>query len=598
MTGQAVLGASPRSSLKAWPRSDANVLWISGIGLLVTAVTFAHVRNPQVGFDKFALPKELSFQVLTLIACGKLLIDRNAQYAISRSWARWPSLFLSAFVAWSFISWLAAATNSWEASRAVGLAASMLMLWLLVGASGDRDMLTVVGITVAILSCASIASILDALGFLPGLSLPHRGPGGVFGNRNYASHVFVLMLPACWYLYRRAGRTWQVVYISLATALVVAPIVFGRSRGAWLGAVAALISGAVAAVSVARTRRDQPRARTQLLRRAVFVLGVVCGLLGGQLIATRIWESTAAPLAETASHIVDATAGSGHDRLVQYSTTLQIIRDHPILGVGPGNWSVAYAHYASGDDRSYDRDGIDPLNRFASSDLLDLAAERGVVGVVLLLAALAAAWLLTLRATEFRSARKVAPGYPTANSPIETAGSNISRIAKERVPETRDKFVALTALFGGYIVMAMIDSLLVQAPAAVIISIFAGAWTENGVRGFDRTHSRYKSVPRILLSLSIALLLVSTTRIVRSLFVVIAYSSSASLEDLNTLTALAPGDYALHVIVARHAAKVGNCGLMRDQIRRADALFPFRPLAPLLGHSCSRVPPPDSHPGR
>jgi O-antigen ligase len=590
MNQQVSFGDSLNGSSRTLRPSNGNVLWIGVIALLVTTVTFAHVRNTQVGFDKFSLPKELSFQVLTLMACAKLLTGRKDQYAISRSWARWPSFFLSAFVVWSVISWLAVATNSWEASRAVGLSASMLMLWLLVGASGERDMLTIVVITVTVLSCAGIVSILDALGILPGLSLPHRGPGGVYGNRNYASHVFVLTLPACWYLYRRARRTQQVVWISVATALVIAPIVFGRSRGAWLGVVAAFIAGILAATSVLRERRAKPHGHQEIraLRVGTIVFGVVCGVVGGQMIAARLWVSAVHPLAETASHIADVTSGSGHDRLVQYSTTLRIIREYPILGVGPGNWNMAYARYASNDDRSYDRRAMDPVNRFASSDLLDLAAERGLIGLGLLLAAFASAWLATLRATRLGLAGFSKADNPPTNLATHTTEMSISRTATDDVHHASDKLIALTALFGAYIVMGGVDSLLVQAPAAVVIAIFAGAWAKNRVESFHGSHIGGKTLPRVLLVLPLALLLLTASRVARSLFAVVMYSSHASLADLNTLTVVAPGEYGLHVVVATRAAKVGDCRLMRNQIGKADLLFPFRPLSPVFRSKCLR----------
>ena len=575
------------------------MLWIGTIALLVITVTFAHVRSAQVGFDKFSLPKELSFQVLTLIACTKLLTDGNERYAISRPWARWPSFFLSAFVLWSVISWLAVATNGWEASRAVGLSASMLMLWLLVGASDERDILSIVAMTVTVLSCASIVSILDAVGILPGLSLPHRGPGGVYGNRNYASHVFVLTLPACWYLYRRARGTPQVVWISVATALVIAPIVFGRSRGAWLGVVAAFTGGILAATSVLRERRDPPRGHQKLraLRWSMLAFGVICGLGGGQVIAAHVWVSTVHPLAETASHIADVTAGSGHDRLVQYSTTLRIIRDHPILGVGPGNWNVAYARYAANDDRSYDRRAMDPVNRFASSDLLDLAAERGLIGVGLLLAAFASAWHATLRSTRFGFAGFLNTNNPPTNVATHTPEASISRTATDDV-HNADKLIALTALFGAYIMMGGVDSLLVQAPPTVIITIFAGAWAKNGVESANRPHIRGKTLPRVLLVVPVALLLLTASRVARSLLAVVMYSSHASLADLNALTVLAPGEYGLHVVVATRAARVGDCRLMRNQIRKADSLFPFRPLSPLFRDKCLSDSVPTFRPAR
>ncbi len=566
---------------------QASMPSISAIGMLLTAVIFAHVRNSQVGFDKFALPKELSLQILTLVVCAKVLADRNYQRAISSSWACWPSVLLCGFVVWSVVSWLATATNAWEASRAVGISASMLMLWVMVGASNERDTVAIIRITVVILSCASVASTLEAVGFFPGLSLPHRGPGGVFGNRNYASHIFVLALPACWYLYRRAHCMRHVMWLSLATSLVIVPIVFGRTRGAWLGALVALASGSLAYAS-GRQQRQKPRRRDfERASLAVMILAIILGLASGRLITARLWTATPDPLTETARHIADASVGSGHGRLIQYSTTLKIIRDHPILGVGPGNWGVAYARYATADDSSYDRHAIDPVNRFASSDFLDLAAERGLLGVGLLLAALGISWLGCLRATQSSPARLSQPNDVT-NYPTRVAPRNIAESTTDRREELRERFIALTALVCSYIAMGMVDSLLVQAPVTGVIAILAGGWSKKDRSPFPATRFGGRSAVPIFVAVIVASFTVfSAARLARSLFVVATYSTQLSLANLNTLTRVAPGEYALHVLVAKRAARVGNCRLMRDQIVAADALFPFRPLEPLLGSECS-----------
>lgn len=68
------------------------------------------------------------------------------------------------------------------------------------------------------------------------------------------------------------------------------------------------------------------------------------------------------------------------DRLIVWEDTLGMIRDHPLLGVGLGGFRVAFPHYQSfATDLVWDH---------AHNDYVEALAETGVLGGVLILAAL------------------------------------------------------------------------------------------------------------------------------------------------------------------------------------------------------------------
>src|SRR5674476_788388 len=58
-------------------------------------------------------------------------------------------------------------------------------------------------------------------------------------------------------------------------------------------------------------------------------------------------------------------------------------RPCPLLGVGPGNWSVVYPRFASENDPSIGRDGM-TSNPWPSSDWVTFLSERGPVGLGLI----------------------------------------------------------------------------------------------------------------------------------------------------------------------------------------------------------------------
>jgi hypothetical protein len=89
--------------------------------------------------------------------------------------------------------------------------------------------------------------------------------------------------------------------------------------------------------------------------------------------------------------VVNYRGGSGQGRLKQWRNSARLVARSPVLGVGPGNWSVRYPAVAPAGDPSLARDGT-TANPWPSSDWVAFASERGLLGV----GALGAAFALLL----------------------------------------------------------------------------------------------------------------------------------------------------------------------------------------------------------
>src|SRR5690606_29247955 len=98
--------------------------------------------------------------------------------------------------------------------------------------------------------------------------------------------------------------------------------------------------------------------------------------------------------------------GSGRGRLLQYRNSLELVRQNPVLGVGPGNWALHYGSVAPRNDPSFARNDVVPLNPWPSSDAIAMVSERGVPGLLAaLLVALSCCWraIPALRAGDRRA---------------------------------------------------------------------------------------------------------------------------------------------------------------------------------------------------
>jgi putative peptidoglycan lipid II flippase len=142
----------------------------------------------------------------------------------------------------------------------------------------------------------------------------------------------------------RRGRS-RVALLVVAAALVL-PLAFSFSRGTWIATVAAVV-----AVAVAAGWRVAARV-------ALVVLALAVILVGGLGVGS-------GPLAERAQSIAPAagpTDQSVSDRYGLWRTATAIWADHPVIGVGPKNFSAF-------------RDGYAPLSISSGSDIEDATTD-------------------------------------------------------------------------------------------------------------------------------------------------------------------------------------------------------------------------------
>jgi putative inorganic carbon (HCO3(-)) transporter len=188
--------------------------------------------------------------------------------------------------------------------------------------------------------------------------------------------------------WRGAGR-WAALTLAgalaAATFLIYAGLIASWSRGAWMGAAAALV-----ALVVAQGRRATAAAlAVGLVASAVVVLA---GGRGGA-VATALIDRLASPesyVAFTDPRTVEITDANFAtvQRLAQWQAAWGMFSDHPWLGVGIGNYAAAYPAYAL--PRWY------LVLGHAHNYYLNAAAETGLVGLAayLLLGAAASLWVV------------------------------------------------------------------------------------------------------------------------------------------------------------------------------------------------------------
>ncbi|MCY1019670.1 O-antigen ligase family protein [Pyxidicoccus sp. MSG2] len=504
--------------------------WLCLAGGLLATLWVAVPRAWLVA-DRFTLPKGLLFHaaaLLTGVAC----------LAVPRRW-RLDEVDLAglAFAGLGALSALVVAHNKWLALGALGVTLSGTLLFLaarVVAGEGRREeLLLTVAVGVGVLA---LSVVLEAYGLLDGLSPEKRAPGGLLGHRNRAAHLLVLALPVLWRGLARA-RSWRTLGLHLGTvALMGTAITLSRSRAAWLamGVLAVLL---LVAWVTGRTRAAGARWHT---------VALVAALLGGAGVAlvapdALSWRGS---YADTLRRVGEHDAGSGRGRLIQYTNTLHMVAGAPLLGVGPGNWTVQYPRFATPGDPSYSEGALVPVDALPQADWVGLLAERGVLALLVLAAAGA---LLLLGAWK--------------------------RIHDGETDETRRDGWTLLAVLIALVVLGALDTVLLTPPAtflvAVVVGALASARREQVTLSFEAGR-RQMAMAGVVLLTACPLAYGAVRGQARQL----VYQEPRSAERYARAARLDPGAYEARVLLGDSEVRQGRCEQGLAILREANHLFP------------------------
>lgn len=500
-------------------------------------VVLALMHSRLFDLERHTVPKEL---VLHLTALAGLLFLLPRWRAVRLSLV---DALMVAWTGWGAISALFA-TNPWLALRAWGVTASGAVVYAMARHAAAEGAGRVVTRVIAVAGLlAALTGLAQAYGFDWGLFVGERAPGGTIGNRNFLAHLTALTLPLMTLAALEARGRAGWVAGALGCALMAAAIVLTRSRAAWLALLAA---GAVVAATalVARVPIAGPVRRRLLGLGTVLLAGVALALAVPNQLAWRADN----PYGETLRGLVNYQEGSGRGRLVQYRNTLAMVRMDPVFGTGPGNWMVHYPRVTTPGDPSFA--GADPLptNPWPSSDWVAFLAERGAIGVLLLLGMGLAVLVMALR--------------------------------RLQDPEAKGHALVLLAVLTVTGVTGMFDAVLLLAPPTLCVMAALGALVPASGLVLEHTPSpRRMRIGRVLL-LGTGLLLVAQSALAARSIALTGASSRRA--ELVRAVRLDPGNHRLHLMLAIR----GSCAERRPHARRALALLPYHPWAQRAARSC------------
>lgn len=504
------------------------------IQLGAIAVVLMALPYKAFDLDRYFVPKELVLHIAAALA-ALLLIG-----ALRRVTLNVIDVLLIAFLVVSVIS-SAFAINLWAAERALAISFAGAALFWSASALRRAGLVRplIVAITLAIVIGAA-TSLAQAYGIESEYFSLNRIPGGTFGNRNFVAHLCAIGLPVVVLVALTARPGFGSIFGGIAMAIVAAALVLSRSRAAWLAVIVLLIPVTILALMTWR-RWCEPRTLRRLL---VLAVAAGIGAVAAVLLPNRLEWKSESPYLESATGLVNYREGSGRGRLVQYTNSLRMTAAHPLLGVGPGNWPVAYPKYASRNDPSMSQqDGV-TANPWPSSDWVAFLSERGAVGFALL--------LLVMLGLFWRALADLRRGG---------GGRDAERILTA---------IALVGTLIATAVVGAFDAVLLIAVPTFFVWTLAGALappTDEGV-----------IIERRLYTLGLVTAIVmGTIAVGRSAFQTAAmavFSSTSRTALLERSTSFDPGNYRIQTRLAQAYLARGDCRRALPHARAARALYP------------------------
>ena len=212
---------------------------------------------------------------------------------------------------------------------------------------------------------------------------------GLMAHKNQYAISLFLLLPFLTTGVAVLRKTWKKLAITGLVATLLMLLLL-QTRSVWIGL---FVCAVFSAILLALVYRNHPVLKKQkkLIKR-FSLIAVTVFLAGIAVLFVLPQESPASKIRERVLSVFDLQQTSNYWRLEMWEATVRIIGDHPVIGVGPGNWILHIYPYYGKYLPSVFRQWRHPHN-----DYLGAASEKGIGGLLLYLAILFFLVLAALR---------------------------------------------------------------------------------------------------------------------------------------------------------------------------------------------------------
>ncbi|WP_040682885.1 O-antigen ligase family protein [Thermosinus carboxydivorans] len=179
---------------------------------------------------------------------------------------------------------------------------------------------------------------------------------GIRGGPMILAGYLVQLIPLIFILFiNNICNTKDRRFLGLAIFIAFLALLFNGTRGAWIAVAAVLF-----AYAILQVRRNTKLSLVALL----FLIVLIISLFSNQMFYDRV------------KTITDITFQSNSERLLMWQSAWHMFLDHPLTGVGTGNYGDLYQiKYISPQAQ-------EPFQRHAHNNFFQVLAEYGLIGFI------------------------------------------------------------------------------------------------------------------------------------------------------------------------------------------------------------------------
>jgi len=307
---------------------------------------------------------------------------------------RWPGVFLGGYLAFAAVS-LLSAVNPHAGLRHCYQVSIFFLIYATV--SGTEALFPKKRMPFMILTWLGLlAALYGIIQYLHRESLFHLPVIGravsTFGNKNVAGQFIILILPLTFSLVFALKSLWGKLLFSAFTLVQFSYLLMTRSRSAWLGLALGLFLTAVVMLWQKRKLKFRLFGWRELT-----ILCLIIILVTGFLVFSNSYLKRIAVV--DSGSIADLDLMSNQFRILSWQATWKMCLDHPLMGVGAGNFPVVYPSYRTEEEMKLPG-AAGRMVESPHNDYLQAAAETGYPGVLLfagaiIMALLSVAWSMS-----------------------------------------------------------------------------------------------------------------------------------------------------------------------------------------------------------
>ena len=202
-------------------------------------------------------------------------------------------------------------------------------------------------------------------------------PFGFMTNRNLFGSAQAFLLPFTIYTFYAASRTWKIIS-AFAISSIFVSLILSLTRSSWLSGIAIILGAAILVLIFVPTMRKKWMLGTLASAVVIAVIAAILILPDKESELAISVKERAASLATNTSTTTIAGANITERQKI-WKKTATMIGDHPLLGVGAGNWKVVMPSY--GLDSTVFAKGYYAPDR-VHNVYLQIASESGIPGAI------------------------------------------------------------------------------------------------------------------------------------------------------------------------------------------------------------------------